>query len=1008
MSEFLKTIATQFYTTYGDLSDFCFVFPSKRSGNFFRKYLKETLPTDKFMLSPKIQTINDFIVDTSGLVVDNRIDLLFRLYKEYQRLRPEENIDFDRFMPWGDTILSDFNDIDMYDVNPDALFKNLSDYKEIQSDYLTDEQRKIISEYFGITNPNESTNKFWKHFSKGRKSDAKSGFLKIWKVLTPLYNALNDSLAKDGLCYSGRAYKETYTRLKSDIRKYIPYCKIVFVGFNILSTVEFKIFSLLKDYHYIENGQKVKIADFYWDCAGPIFKDSENSATRFVNKNKEIFKSELDISDADTTEFPHIVKAISSPSNSIQAKISQGIIHDIVSRTCNENALRRAKIAVVLPDENLLLPLLYSMPEEIKTANLTMGYPLQLTSTASFVSILRKLQTRKRSVKGDYAYFHEDLKELLTHPYMRLLLGHNTIRNIKNDINQNRRFTIKVSDIEKFLGKYVCILTPLTKESAPEDVCDYLSDTLRIIKEKLMSDKTNSLIKSRLDITHIDTYIDALVRLKSAITTHKIKQLSFSGVFNLSDKLLAGEKVNFEGEPLEGLQVMGTLETRCLDFDYIIIPSMNERIFPQKLKTRTFIPNTLRIGYGMSTLQFQECIFAYHFYRMISRAKEIYMIYDARSSGMKSGDISRYIHQLRYLYPQCNLQSAVYTFDTSQNEVASISIDKTNPIVKAELAKYLDPDSKKNLSASALKAYIDCPLKFYFQNVKGLSVDEEPEEFMDAATLGDILHKTMEGIYTPDINNDKTSGLKLPEGKLYTKEVIDKKLKNFEAEVQNIIDKNISSVYLKLKTVKSDKELNEEGDVAIFRKVIKTFVTNCLKADLKAAPFVYWGSEIKKNLQWELPDKRKINLTFIIDRLDETNINSQPTIRICDYKTGSDGIECKKSVDNLFTPGKSNMKAIFQLMTYAILYRHKDGFNYKGDIELHIYKTRDMHTREFSTATTLPSSKTALFDTDTEANFIEKFNNLLTEIFDENIKFKQTKNKTVCEWCSFKELCNNK
>lgn len=1002
MVEFLKSIASAFYEKYENLTDFCFVFPSKRSGNFFRKYLKESLPANKSILSPHILTINDFIADLSGLVIDNRIDLLFRLYKEYQKLQTDDSVDFDKFMMWGETILSDFNDVDMYDVNADLLFKNMSDFKEIQSDYLTDEQKKIISEYFGNASPWKSTNRFWRHFNAFGNTSSKSNFIKIWEVLSVLYHRLNKSLLSEGLCYPGMAYKEAYRRLQNDIKRLLPYKKVVFIGFNVLSTIELKIFSLLRDYTYEDdNGVKVSIADFYWDCTGPVLSDKDNSATLFVNRNRKLFKSELDISCSDTNAYPSVVKVISTPSNSIQTKIISDIASDIVNRTKEKRLLDQAKIAIVLPDENLLLPLLYSMPKNVKTANLTMGYPLKMTSTASFVALLRQLQKRCHLRKGKYHFFQDDVKSLIAHPYMQLLLGVNVISQIKKYINKERLFSITYSDIEKFAGEYSFVFTPFNKETTSDIVCNYLRDSLMSVKKKLQEVGNSSILKSRIDIHNIETYLNVISQIKTTINHHEIKILNHRTVFRLYDKLLSGEKVNFEGEPLQGLQVMGVLETRCLDFEYLIIPSMNERIFPQKIRQRSFIPNTLRSGYGMSTLQFQESIFAYHFYRMISRTKELYMLYDARSSGLKSGDVSRYILQLKYLYPKSNTEIIPYVFNSTNTQKKEICIDKNNDIVEKELNRFLESESKYNISASSLKTYIDCSLKFYLQFVKRLKTDEEPEEFMDAKTQGDIFHKIMEHIYSWDEKEKKLlSGSKLEKGRLISKEWIDGLLSKDNTTILRIIDKYISEIYLKT----NDTENAQKGDAAIFRNVLNQFTRNCLKADRELTPFLYWGSEVKKNMQLELSDGRKVNITFVIDRLDEINITDNPTIRISDYKTGVDSVSCM-DIDSLFEAG-NKYKAIFQLLTYATLYKHKEGYDYKGDIRLDIYKTREIHTeqRNFNTAIEIGADKSSYFN-EWSDQFSQRLNDLIISIFDKKAPFAQTSNFETCDYCPFKMLC---
>ena len=280
-----------------------------------------------------------------------------------------------------------------------------------------------------------------------------------------------------------------------------------------------------------------------------------------------------------------------------------------------------------------------------------------------------------------------------------------------------------------------------------------------------------------------------------------------------------------------------------------------------------------------------------------------------------------------------------------------------------------------------------------------MQVEEEPEEFMDAIMQGDIFHKIMENIYTPrDKDGKPTSGYRLEKGRLITKEWIENLLDKNNHLVINTIDKLIADIYLKT----TDLQLVNKGDAAIFRRVLNLFACNCLKADILLTPFIYWGSEVKKNFQLSLPNGRKVNMTFVIDRLDEINIENKPTIRISDYKTGNDETKCSV-IEKIFEEG-NKYKAIFQLLTYAALYSHKDGFNHKGEIRLDIYKTRDLHVHEYKTAIELGDSKTSCYR-ELENRFEEKFYELLTSIFDKTEPFRQARDVKTCEYCSFRSFC---
>lgn len=993
MTPFLKSVAKAFCSNYDDMSEFCFVFPNKRSGTFFQKYLLETIDIDdKAAIAPHISTITDFVALLSNRVVDNRIDLLFSLYNEYNQL-VEDEIDFDRFRAWGDVVIADFSDIDMYGVNPDAIFSNVENYREIQSTFISDEQRKVIQDYFGNKQPWHDIDSFWIHYNRRDKkssdSATKPNFMKIWHLLAPLYHNLNRTLDKKGLCYTGAAYRIALQNIKENGIKAIPYKKIIFVGFNALSYVELKIFQTLRDMSVVENGVEVPLTDFYWDAPGPAFKDKINTATRFIDKNKSLFKSHLSIDDDDLNSFPDKINAIGCPSNSAQTKEIGNIIESIASKISAEN-IHQAKVAIVLPDEGLLLPMLYSLPGSIKEVNLTMGYPLKLTSVASFISIIKKLQLRKRISNDQNVFFHEDLKAFLSHPYTRLLIGSQSIDILKNYIAEHRLFSVDASLLHSLAENADFIFAPLLKDESPDVICNYLITILTAIKNNIPNAGTG-LIKSNIDISNIDTYCNAIYRLQNAINEHKIL-MNYASVFSLTDRLLAGETITFEGEPLQGLQIMGVLETRCLDFDYIVIPSMNERIFPRKMKRRTFIPNTLRRGFGMATTQFQESIFAYYFYRMISRAKEVFLLYDARMSGVKSGDVSRYLLQIKYLFKSADLKWSTKNFSVTSSDNNAIEIKKTPEILQL-LKKYtVDDENRKNLSPSAIKNYIDCPVKFYLQNLKNITIEPEPDEFMDAITQGNIFHAVMQNIYTP---ND-LAGKKLNNPIRITSEFIDNILKN-ENILKTKIARQINLQYIKTKNL----EAPIEGDAKIFADVLLKFVKWTLEADKLISPFNYLGSEVPIKTQLKIDDDLKVNFHFIIDRLDEINIDTNPLLRIVDYKTGADDIDCSK-IEDLFNPG-SNKKAIRQLMIYANLYQ--SFFKHYDAIKLAVYKTRTLQINNFNTDILFAKKTIDDYRMLNKEGFMDMLSEKIKEIFNPDINFTQTANTDVCDFCDFKKIC---
>ena len=935
MTSFLRSIAEAYTNHYNDLSNFCFVFPNKRSGSFFLKHLNDLIK-GKVALSPKIMTISDFVAQTCKRDINNRLDLLFLLYKEYTKLI-DENIEFDKFRAWGDTILSDFNEVDMSCVNPDSLFKNIKDYKEIQANYLTEQQQEIINDYFGNNDPVNSTQSFWNHFNTQNNSESKNRFLKIWETLAPLYHSLNNELESRSMTYTGGAYRLAYQNICENGKDAFSYSKIIFIGFNVLSTIEYNIFSKLQNLN--NNPDQDFFADFYWDCTGPALSDKNNNATKFILKNKEIFKSHFDISSSDTDSFPSKIEAFSCPSNSYQAKKIGEILYTICDKNSDINKLTNT--AVILPDEELLLPLLHSFPENMPTANLTMGYPIKLTATASFAALLRKAYDRASSKNAETFFYFEDVKAILSHPYANVFLDSKSIENIKKAIVQQHLFNISTSQLEDFSDRKTSIIfSNLSKNASAQETIIFLDNIFSHLLSLIENESSKGIIRSKIEVDCIIAYREALARLSDSISTYDIK-MTRNTLLLLTDRLLSTEKVTFEGEPLKGVQIMGILESRCLDFDNIIIPSMNERVFPRKMRTRSFIPNSLRQGYGMPTLHFQESIFAYYFYRMISRAKKVHLLFDSRTSGLKSGDHSRYISQLKHLYPKSNIDIKSLNFEIKQRSSHPLNIDKTGAVAET-LNKFLTTDSKKYLSASSLKNYLICPLLFYFRNIENIDSDIEPSEFMDAITIGNIFHKIMQDLYTPDKNEVEHE---LNPGKAITPEFIDSILAD-ENMLRHRIDRYINQEY---SGKKSDSE--PQGNAMIFRNIIFEYIKSTLLFDKSLTPFIYKGSEVKNKFQWQINPDLKVNIIYIIDRLDIIRVDDIDTLRIVDYKTGGDNTNIT-TLNEIFDD--KNNSAIFQLLLYANLYAEHN--NYTKAIKPVIYKVQNFAKNEMSADITLKKS----------------------------------------------------
>lgn len=1004
MIPFLHAVARCYASRYPDLSEICFLFPNKRSGTFFLKYLREECGRH-VVLAPEVATISDFVVTLSERVVAGRLDLLFLLFEAYRELRGAEGADalsgedageeFDSFRGWGETVLSDFSEADQYLADPQEVFKNVKDYREISANFLTDEQKAVMAEYFGRTDTGDST-RFWKNFDKedGELSEVKRRFLHLWRIMWPLYQRLEEKLSERGLTTAGGAYRKAVERLRAEGREALPYKKVVAVGFNALSTSEAMLFSEMKGFEGYPGMDS--FADFFWDMTGPVLTGGDNSASRFVAGGIRLFPCPEwalpTLRQSDTQTMPRI-RVVASPSNSAQVKIAGNLLSELRGRITGED-ITSAKVAVVLPDEGLLLPMLYSLPEGMGNVNLTMGYPLRLTSVVPFVTLLRKLQFNRRTVGGESGFYHRDLRLFLAHPFSHSVIGSATVKEIIEYIDRHHKSVVTLSELASHSAAAAKMLTFPPAGSSPQEVTGYMDSVLQDVAESF-DEGRGGIVKKRLETDHIRVYRDALSRLSDLLSEYSVK-MKASTVFYLADRLLSGETVGFEGEPLTGLQVMGTLETRSIDFDYVMVLSMNERIMPMKARSRTFIPNSLRHAYGMPPANYAESMFSYYFYRMISRATEVTLLYDARTSGgLSSGDVSRYIIQLRHLFAKGKVEEQDWKFLLSGKTPYDPSVEKNEEIRRSLEAYCLDGEGRKNFSASSLNDYRECQVRFFYSQVMGISTDSAPSEYIDAIGVGNILHALMEELYLPD---PSARGRYLSEPVEISAARIDAILADAEG-LQRHITRVVNRLHFR-RDEGAELDIPLTGAAEIIAERILDQVRKVLLHDRTLTPFRIHGCEIKEMLKITLGNGRKVNFKFAIDRLDEINIEGKRQLRIVDYKTGRIKLEAADMAEVM--DGGYESEQIFQLFTYAWLLWKREGGEKAPDVRTEIYDV----TKIFLNEECLPvigGERAESFPLFAE-EFSSAMDKMLQGVFD-SPAFRAPEGDERCGLCAFRPLC---
>lgn len=956
MKAFLHKIAETFYKEYGnELYKHTFVFPNRRAGVFFQKYLAEI--SDKAIFSPNIITIQELFSSLSQQKIADKVDLLVLFYEQYVKVGNSEET-LDEFLYWGEMLLNDFSDVDKYMVDTKQLFQNINNLKEMDDDmsYLSEEQISAIR-------------LFWENFAPNDNNDTKSKFLETWQILLELYNSFRIMLSSKGLAYEGMQFREVaeYAKYKKELK--VAYDSIIFVGLNALTPAE-KI--LLE---YLRNNN---IADFYWDYDSPLVKDKKNRASFWMSENVLRFPSKLSIYNDDNSTGTNKSNAtlIGVPSGVGQAKIVNQLISNLIEEKKISNPNAGLNTAIVLPDENLLLPVLYSIPQEIEKINVTMGYSLQHSSVSSLIAAIAALSSNAREAKGDTVVYYKFVMSILNHPLVSGSLN-TKADELKAYIKKYNRVMLSTKEIS--IDSFTqLVFTPIKKwEKISDHLKSILAEIYKHISSKRIEDKeeNNNTRAADIELEFITQYYKTINRLQDSLKN--VKQMSVDTYFRLLKQLAQSISISFTGEPLSGLQVMGILETRVIDFENLIILSMNEGTFPLKKPSNSFIPYTLRKAFALPTYEHQDSTYAYHFYRMISRAKNIYMLYDTRTEDMQSGEVSRYFYQMKYLYSDLfDINEVVVNYNVSTPEVNPVSITKSQ-IVMDKLQKFT-VNGSASLSASSINNYLNCPLQFYLTSVEGISDEEEVQESIEASVFGTIYHAVMQNIY--DRYKDKTV---LPD--TLSAIIKDKKY------IATLIEEAFAEHYFKQK----GKKVELKGHHYLISEILMDYIRQTLKFDKSLAPFQYIESEHKFNLKHKASENLAVNIKGSIDRIDIHDNKA----RVIDYKTGRGELNFS-DIEDLFDNTKSNRKShILQVFFYALAYKSTSlpvspAIYYLREIFNDNYDPRIIHNKE-------PINDIQYMMDE----FTSRLNELIQEIFDPTIPFSQTENKNICKWCAFKDMC---
>ncbi len=957
MESFLKLVAADLYKhTEGNLAHTAVVFPNKRAGLFFNEYLAQE--SESPIWSPAYVSISELFRSLSPWEVGDPVKLVCELYKIFRR-ETQSTETLDDFYFWGEMLISDFDDADKNKVDTDKLFSNLQDLRNIMDDYtfIDDEQEEAIRQFF-------------QNFSIERRTALKERFISLWDVLGNIYKGFRESLASQNIAYEGMMYRHVIEHLNVDK---LPYEKYVFVGFNVLNKVEHTLFTQLKD-----AGKAV----FYWDYDEFYMKENRQAVTHeageFIRRNLRDFPSPLSGELFKNLSKPKEVHYIASSTENAQARYLPQWIRNNLTTPEKETA-------VVLCNEALLQPVLHSLPAEVKHVNITMGFPLSQTPVYSFLIALLELHTHGFNFKSG-RYTFQSVVTLLKHPYTRQLTGQAEL--LEKELTRNNRFYPLPGELGKdeFLTR---LFTPL---SGNLNLCIRLSETLQQVAGIYQANTSGTEDTDAFNQLYRESLFKAYTTINRFRTLIEEDELTVqSETFRrLLVKVLSATNIPFHGEPAIGMQVMGVLETRNLDFRHLVLLSVNEGQLPKSGGDSSFIPYNLRKAFGMTTIEHKIAVYAYYFYRLLQRAERITLMYNTSSDGLNRGEWSRFMLQFLIEWPHPITRQFLEAGQSPQG-TSPITVEKT-PDVMRRMQSLFDvrTNPKAKFSPSALNYYLDCPLKFYYRYVAGLSAPDEVSAEIDSATFGSIFHYAAEHIY-----KDLTT-----HGKVINKEALETLLRN-EVKLQDYVDTAFKKLFF---NVPQNEKPEYNGVQLINSAVIARYLKQLLQNDLRYAPFTFIASEMEVDEPIDIQTPKgviKSRIGGIIDRMD----SKDGTLRIVDYKTGGDA-DTPPHVESLFIPDKKRSNYVFQTFLYAAIMCRKQPTMKIAPALLYIHRAA---TETYSLVIQMGEPrkpKEAVEDfSKYEKEYRERLQGLLEEIFNPEKSFTQTEIIEKCTYCDFKALC---
>ena len=925
---FLQKIALKFLSEYGtDIRKIAFVFPTRRAGIYFLRHLQQQKEENLSLWAPPIFSIDDFVAGLSGLTIPDQPELIFTLFDIYREKVHSYPKEFADFYSWGKMIIADFNDIDKHLVDTEKLFRVLTEYKSVE-DINKEEKAEIYKKYTGF-----------------------------WGELALLYREFNRTLKEKNRAYDGMAYRVVALQINNLVETANPaWEKVVFCGFNALTAAEQAIINYL-----LKEGK----GEIYWDMDRYFVEDVNQEAGYFFRQNRDTTASAEALWVEDRLSQKKTIDIIG-----VQSRIGQAKVLGICLQQLLQSEAESEDIAVVLPDESLLFPVLNSLPQSVARVNITIGFPLEQTPVYSLFNSLIEMQLRVLESRGEKAgeFYYKDVQKVLNHPYIKPFAP-DKINGFMTRIKSENLVYITSENIELLPQPLPNLFN--IRENSRQMIESFL-ELLLSIRSFYRENKPDLF---SIDYEYLYHFFSLLTRLQD-ILKNSGPVMDIGTFRRLFADIVKNSRIPFTGEPLEGMQIMGVLETQTLNFSHLYVLSLNEGYLPPGKSQQSFIPYEARMAVGLPTYKERDAVSAYHFYRLLKNSQHITLFYTGEAKGMEKNEKSRFIDQLLIEFseknPETRICHQVIDFSFSARSAKEFSIEKSLQVI--------DRLAQRVYSASSLLDYLTCSLKFYFSHILKLKEEEEVYESPDQRLVGDIIHKTLSTLYHPYNGRDKVLSLK---------EIV---------ALKNKVEAVLTTVYGE--TLKSG-DLHTGRNRIVF-EVMKRFLYHFFDKEKQSAGFkILMLEERIENIFLPFSVKEQEYQVRLVGYIDRVDIDADFTCRIIDYKTGKVNPLNLKSLSELSGPEAARRREVFQLFFYRYLLKRTWGKSRPYQYRLGIYPFKKI----YDDLKFVSIDKADIIVDEMVAEYEQILVRLFQELFDPAIPFTRTTEEKNCSYCPYVHLC---